>query len=149
MKRVDLPSGGFLPIAGSIMAVSISRDDGAARLLLTISGVVTIEDIAYVLPFLREGEARGYTVLWDARLALPRFFVGDLRRMQSLMVALDAGTPKSARIALVASDESVHAFGKAVALMISAAGYPIAVFKSMSDAERWLAGEPDVTATFG
>ncbi len=123
------------------MSYEIAVDEKSGYLHAIVTGQNSVESVMrYMEDLHRECAARGcFRVLIEERLVGPRLGTPDIFRIAS------EGSGKSRGVFTAIAYVDVHAEGDLMKFAETVSvnrGLPVAVFSSVSEAERWLAGKP-------
>ena len=122
------------------MSTTFERDDATRRIRLTIDGPLTMAELFPLVTRLRTPELLADSVLWDFRDASITRNGFSLIACRDAILALDRGTPRPGRVALVVHGEAALSLARACVLLGSMAGYEAMAFRDIDAANAWLDG---------
>ena len=113
------------------------RDDERRRITVTATGTVSFLDLATFIERQLVGEARGYAVLHDARMATTDVTARDLSDVVGHIDDIATGHGRGP-VAVVSTNKRYLTTPHVCAHMLNRAGGRIAVFSTMAEASGWL-----------
>ena len=120
------------------MKFEIERDDERRQLIVTLSGVVTLDEVSPLITAVRDENASTYGVLYDARALdvdgeVTAYSIRDLAATARVRAPLGRTA-----IAIVTTSEALHRLARMYASLIEGSGYRVEVFADRESATRWL-----------
>jgi hypothetical protein len=122
------------------MVAEYKRDDLRQRVLVTVRGPITFEDIVAVV---RRQAAEGtwsYTMLYDEREATSTLTKDETRRLLAVIDTLRVEHGRRGRVALVFNTDATYGIGRMFSTLGDIMGMDTAVFRDVARAEAWLDG---------
>lgn len=128
---------GLLDNRSTIM-IEYHRDDVKKRVTLVAQGEVTLTEVLEVMSRQVTDGAWAYGVLYDARLRRGALTSLELKRVAAATADyMDQAGPRG-RVAFVVPDEGGYPMAVMYAIVGARLDGDNAVFRKMTDAERWL-----------
>jgi hypothetical protein len=120
------------------MKFEIERDDERRQLIVTLSGVVTLDEVSPLITAVRDENASTYGLLYDARALdvdgeVTAYSIRDLAATARVRAPLGRTA-----IAIVTTSEALHRLARMYASLIEGSGYRVEVFADRESATRWL-----------